>query len=375
MKNRIHGFFNSEKEAPAEQTVEPVKFVTLEEFLAVPYDPEAINKKTGELIWLEIPKKKVRKSEFALNPQYPEQFLSYLAKCRTYVIARTLKANRDKLQEISNAVTDEPVNPPLYACYALLADDITKLDLGKLIAVEQYFKCNQESDRGLAKTIDVIINLKNPQTHADFAESLKTRCHEDYYLNLAGMTFTEIKFDKANLNYADMRNTKLTNCSFVDSTLYRVDFHAAVFNDVKMSNVIASDANFCKCKFTNFSKDNITYARTTFISPSAKLDLDALNKTLNGLQRLDIPPYVVLENVYRNLANKKLKYTTIEKHALLGMLGVHELFNSKNPEPEYQTNPDRSAPTRQHCRETIQRDWEELAIEISKTQNTNSPKM
>lgn len=393
MRSTTFGLFSSAKEKLAELTAKPSieaidgpkvdqpvlplseEFVTLQMFKDVRYDPNARDVK-GNLVWLEIPKKekkKRRKQHVALDLAKPEVFLAYLAKSRTAVIASTLKANERMLPALQQKIAEQPDNLYLHACLALLTDDIKGLNLGKLIDTETFLKEQAESQyQVILKAIEVMIELRNPDNLEKIIKILNTRNDYDNYLNLAGLEFKDAQFDCVNLNYIDMRNTVFVNCGIHSSTLRQTNLQAASFTDVTFNHVDLYNANFCKAKFTRFTKDNIHYDHTTFISRKIKLNTDTIRKSLNSLMALEIPPYAIKENIYRNLANKSLKYTIEEKHALLGEMGLHDCFNSKEAEPEYITVLQKNFPTRQKCREQIQRDWEKLSLTISSTLNPKS---
>lgn len=393
VKNKILGFFGEDKAQSADTLSNPANdtqqsgapestiqgwskdHVTLKQFLDVRYDKEAKDIKTRQPIWLEIePKAKIKSRKntktFALNPEEPDNFLLYLASQPTSVIARTLKANRHRLGNLSTAIKFGNNNPALYICYALLTDDITSLDPDKLVAAEKYIKDRENTYSRFAKTISVMLELREPKNHETFAESIKQR--NDDYLNLSGMKFTNIEFLESNLDYIDMRNTSFTNCLFKSCSMRHVDFDSAIFSKVKMINLNLSNSNFSKCKFMDLTKDEIIFQRATFISLTSKLTAKSIEMKLNALLQLAIPPYVVMNNVYRNLANKSLKYTLLEKHEILGVLGLHKIFNTSIPEPAYDQHLHKYFPIRHNCLETIKRDWEDLALKISARLNPTS---
>ncbi len=360
---------------PDQKPVLPLdpKFVTKEQFLSASYDPDAVDD-MGRKIWLEpIKNDKTKKSRpkplMRLTVSEPEKFITHLADRRTPVVARTLKANKHLLPALQELIIQQPDNVALYACLALLSDDIKSLDLGQLIKTEAWLKTMPDSPQQLSKTINIMIELRNQANLADFLKTLATRSDEDYYLNLAGLDFADSNITDANLNYVNLCNTTFANATITNSVLRHADMRAASFTNVKFLRLDLSCASFIKAKFLNWDKSEIIYRSTEFIHPEVKLDKAELARLLTGLHQLNIPAYVIYKNALSNINNKNNDYSLLEKHELVGEMGLHRCFNedSKNMsvESEYET----SLPTREKCREMIQRKFERLSHKISKTAN------
>lgn len=304
----------------------------------------------------------------------PAAFLQQLAQSRTAIVAKSLKTIRHMAADLQNELLKQPDNLDLYACAALLSDDIKLLDRDKLFQTVNYVIAKGESHHKIMQTLGTMYELLYGENkRAEFAELLKSRNDDDFYINVSGVDFSGIEFYRVNLNYADMRNCKFENSTILACQLRHADLQAASFTKVTISDSDLDEANFCKSKHNLIILNGNTYVRTSFINPDIKLTKETINKFMSKLHQLRLPPDVILANINRNLANLGLQYSVDEQFELLTEMGNHDCFNTGNmrkPDSLFLAEIDYGQLIKIKCRESIQQQWENLAKKISRRLNT-----
>lgn len=259
-----------------------------------------------------------------LNVDDPELYLRQLSGISTKRVAELMYLNHDRIEALEGKLQLEPDNFVLYACHALLTNNIMGLDLEKL-AESQNFLVANKFDRRIAETISVILHVRQAPSHEVFADLLRKRLHTDCYLNLAGMDFSNVDFSGANLSCA-----KLFGVNFSHAKLNRANLQMTNMVHVILDSTNCSEANFIGAKMAPFQQKGNIVQGATFIDPNKRLDVAALISILNAFFKLNIRPITMLANINRNIENPTNHYSVDEKILFLTTMVGHECFESDN---------------------------------------------
>lgn len=256
--------------------------------------------------------------EFTSHPKSLLQTFNVLSVKDMALMIRANK-NSDKAKRIEKKALDtKKFDPAAYACYALMSDDITKLDRNKVHAALLYM---QNMTPPLSVSLVNSLELIDRVLHDDrsiLEDNVDNReCYNECYINLSGVDFKQLGDrnvlwfgkDHANFHGANLSGFKILSpmdgCDFSSATLVN-----CVFDDIKhsqaaaFSNVNFTDANMCfsvmqdvvvrDCDFTNSVCTSVNVYRSKLINSDLNSKTNNVKAMTEYLRRCKITEFTAM---------------------------------------------------------------------------------